>query len=152
MELNKYGLLLARAVFRVLPWDQNPGAPTSLSFGTLFQDLLKAIVGTERFYGATAYRGDVSIRCSLHNVRGKAMLFLPYDVVFGNAIDDFRCYTDIVCSESTAPAMLLGAQRIDVLTKMLSELTWPFWQSLAEYPAALLRNHVEQLVRGMGRL
>jgi hypothetical protein len=38
----------------------------------------------------------------------------------------------------------LRSQRVDVLTEILSEITWAFWQSNQSHPTAQLRAEVER--------
>jgi hypothetical protein len=152
LELNKFGLLFSKTAFRMVPWGREPESPMSLSFGNVFHSLLKVIVGAKRFYLGTGYHGDASIRCSLHNVRGHAMRFIPGNFVWGDNIDKFRSYTNVVLSDLLVAVMQMEAQRIDTLTKIVSDLTWSFWQSPEEYPVNNVRAYLEQTVRGMGRL
>jgi hypothetical protein len=149
VEISKYGLLFAARQFRVVQYGAADPRP-QLYFADLFQTLLKLTVFAERFYIVYGYRGNLLMNISLHHVQGQAMRFLAAGPLGDDDAEDFRCYTDLVSAERLVTVDQIRAQRVDVLTEILSDLTWAFWQSNAELPVARLRQNVEQMARQMG--
>lgn len=145
LELSKYGLLFAARQFNTVQWNGAADPRPQLWFADLFQTLLKATVSAEQFYIAHGYRGNLLINASLKNVQGQAMRFVAADI-FGDDADDFRCHADLVSAESIVTVDRISTQRVDVLTEILSDLTWAFWQRNAELPVARLRQSVEQQI------
>jgi hypothetical protein len=81
------------------------------------------------------------------------MRFLRGNPIFNDENpNDFRCQTDTVSAQRLTEADLIGTLRLDVLIDILSELTWAFWQTHAEHPAADLKQYLERVVREMGRI
>jgi hypothetical protein len=154
LELNKFGLLLLRSLFSEIPFyeSSHKQQPQQLHFRDLFHSLFKLTVCAERFYRARGFRGSLLIRTSLHDVMGRPMRFLPAHHLSDYTPEDFRCQTDIVSVERLTDADLIGAQSLDVLIDILSELTWPFWQLHREYPSDELQAYLERTVKEMGRI
>jgi hypothetical protein len=145
VELSKYGLLYcARQFSRV---QLVAGSPEELHFLGLFQILLRLTGTAERFYAARGYRGNLLIRASVHGVQGQVMRFVtPTGPFFlePETADDFRCFTDNVTAERLIGVDQFRLRRVEVLTEILSEITWAFWQSNRDFPTARLRASVER--------
>jgi len=143
VELNKYGLFYAARQFT--PLTPERGAPEELYFADLFHILLRLTTSADRFYVARGYRGNLLIRASVHRVRGEVMRFVPTNAYYDDlGPEDFRCFATDVTSERLLVVDELRSQRVDVLTDILSEITWAFWQSNLDYPTAQLRTEVER--------
>jgi len=149
VEVSKYGLLFAAKQFAVIPWAGNADAREQLYFANLFQTLLRLTICAERFYVANGHLGSVLMNISLHHVQGRAMRFVAADV-FGDNPEDFRCCTDLVSAERLITVDQIRAQRLDMLTEILSDLTWAFWQSNEDPPVERLRENVERMIERMG--
>jgi hypothetical protein len=142
VELSKYGLLYAVTHFGRRRLAEN--LPEELLFAGLFQVLLKLTTTAERFYAARGYRGNLLIRTSVHGVQGQIMRFVAADPHWDVDPEDYRCFTDSVAAERLLGVDQLRLQRVDVLTDILSEITWAFWQSNRDHPTAQLRASVER--------
>lgn len=150
-EINRFGLLFARTRFRKVPWEGQREVLVLL-YGDLFHSLCKSLYCAASFYGATGFRGTVLVRVSLHNVAGELMTFyriggLFYDDVSPN---DFRCIAEVVSVERLVEVDRIVRNKLDVLTDILGEFAWSFWQSLAEFPRDRLNAYAAETLRGMG--
>ena len=143
-ELSKYGLAFATRPFALRRWD-NANPSEHLVFGDLIHTALKLMICAERFYATNGYRGRALMRSSLHGVQGRSMRIRDADL-FGDTPDEFRCYATEVHAERLIGAEQL-ADKLNLLTDILSELTWPFWQGQDEYPRASLENGLRNIVR-----
>ncbi len=142
VELSKYGLLYtARHFARVR---QAEGLPEELHFSGLLQILLRLTTTAERFYAARGYRGNVLIRASVHAVQAQIMRFVNRGPFADEDLEDFRCFTNTVTAERLLGVDQLRSRRVDVITDVLSEITWAFWQSNQDHPTAQLRASVER--------
>jgi hypothetical protein len=151
VELGNYGLLFAARELSIIPWTiQQRDNSEQLNFDDLFHALLRSTAVAERFYTAHGYSGSIAMNTSLHNVRGQAMRFVPPPSVFGDNPEDFRCYTDLVSAERLVAVDEIRAQKQEVLTGILAELTWSFWQSYGAYPVDRLSQGVQQAIRLIG--
>jgi hypothetical protein len=146
LEVGKYGLLFAARQFKVIPWHPPVDQRPQLSFADLFHALLKLSVLAERFYVAHGYQGNLLMNASLHQIQGQAMRFLGAGHI-GDDPEDFRCYTNLVSTERLVTVDEMKAQRPDILTETLSDLTWAFWQGNADLPADRLRQEVERMIQ-----
>ena len=142
VELSKYGLLYAARHFARVR--QAEGLPEELHFLGLFQILLRLTTTAERFYAIPGYRGNLLIRASVHGVQGQIMRFVTTAPYVDVDLEDYRCFTDSVTAERLLGVDQLRSRRVDVLTDILSEITWAFWQSNAAHPTAQLRASVER--------
>ena len=151
-EVNRFGLLFARTRFRKLPWDgQQDGEPV-LVYGDLFHSLCKFLYCAESFYRTTGFQGSVLVRVSLHNVAEERMTFYRLGVVFFDDLspNDFRCIAEVVSAERLVEVDRIVTNKLDVLTDILGELAWSFWQSLAGFPIDRLKAYAAETLRGMG--
>jgi hypothetical protein len=142
VELNKYGLLYAARHFAQT--QAHPDLPFELHFLGLFQVLLRLTSTAGRFYSAVGYRGSLLIRTSVHLVRDQIMRFVPGNAYVGVDLEEYRCFAESVTAERLVGVDHLQERRVDVLTDILSEITWAFWQSNQEHPTAQLRRTIEQ--------
>lgn len=150
MELGSYGLLFLCGQFPVRGWAATPDAVQYLVFGDLFHALVRLTVCAARFYARFGYSGSLEMSVSLHHVQGWPMRFVdPVGPFRDDSPEDFRCHTDLVTAERLLTVEQIRAQRDDELTKILTELTWAFWQSNADHPTAQLREHVQALLQRM---
>jgi len=149
VEISNYGLLFVARHLALIPWAAGDGRE-QLFFRDLFQPLLRLTVSAERFYLARGYGGNLTINVSLHHVEGRAMRFVPADPYAGDDPEEFRCCTDDVSAERLVTVDEIHAQRVDVLTGILAEVTWAFWQSNAQHPVAPLRQSIERMMLEMG--
>jgi Putative DNA-binding domain len=150
-EINRFGLLFARTPFRELPWEGQREVPV-LSYGDLFHTLCKFLCCAESFYGATGFRGTVLARVSLHNVAEQRMTFyrirgMIYEDLSPN---DFRCIAEVVSTERLVGVDRIVTNKLDVLTDILGELAWSFWQSLTDFPRERLNAYAAELLQLMG--
>jgi hypothetical protein len=150
VEVSKYGLLFAATQFAVIPWAGQQDPREQLYFANLFQTLLRLTICAERFYVFHGYRGSVLMSVSLQHVQGRAMRFVPPPIPFPDSPEDFRCNTDVVSAERLLTVDQIREHTADVLTDILSDLTWAFWQSNADLPVAQLRQNVEAMTQQMG--
>lgn len=63
---------------------------------------------------------------------------------------DFRCIAEIVSTERLVEVGRIARNKLDVLTDILGELAWSFWQSLGEFPRARLNAYAAETLQGMG--
>lgn len=150
IELDKYGLLFTKRQFGIVSWAGQADQTEQLSFADLFQPLLYTMFWAHRFFDMYGYNGTIAISVLLRQVHGRAMRFVPGGEIFLDSPDDYRCQTDLVGAERIVQAEQLAAQRADILTELLAELTWAFWQSNAEFPLARLRQSVQQGLQQLG--
>ena len=61
-------------------------------------------------------------------------------------MEDFRCFSQTVSVERVISVEQFRLQRVEVLTDILEQLTWAFWQSNADHPTARLRQNIETLM------
>jgi hypothetical protein len=151
-EINRFGLLFSRTRFRKVPWgDQRDGVPVLL-YGNLFHGLCKFLYCAAGLYATTGFHGTVLVRVSLHNVREERMTFYRIGVPFFDDLspDNFRCIAEIVSTERVVEVDRIGTNKLDVLTDILGELAWSFWQSLSEFPRDRLKAYAAETLRGMG--
>ena len=150
-EVNRFGLVFARTYFGKLPWEGQRDVLV-LSYGALFHSLCKFLYCAESFYGATGFRGAVLVRVSLHNVAGERMTFYRIRGVILEDVspDDFRCIAGVVSTEQLVEVDRIVRNKLDVLTDILGELAWSFYQSLAEFPRGRLNDYAAETLRGMG--
>jgi hypothetical protein len=142
VELNRYGLLyVARDIALVR---QAEGLEEELHFLGLLQVLQRLVITSERFYAARGYRGNLLVRASVHGVHGRIMRFIGPGPIGEESLEDFRCITDTVNAERMVGVHQLRERRVDLITDILSEITWAFWQSNQEHPTAQLRALVER--------
>jgi hypothetical protein len=151
-EINRFGLLFARTQFRKVPWDGQQGGEPVLLYGDLFHSLSKFLYCAESFYGARGFRGTVLVRVSLHNVAGERMTFYRLGEMFLDdlAPNDFRCIAEVVSTERVVEVDRIVTNKLGVLTDILGELAWSFWQSLVEFPRDRLNTYAAETLRGMG--
>jgi hypothetical protein len=150
-EINTFGLLFARTRFRKIPWE-GQRETLVLLYADLFHSLCKFLYCAERFYCATRFRGSVLVRVSLHNVADERMTFYRLGGPFFDDVspNDFRCISEIVSTERVVEVDRIIRNKLDVLTDILGELAWSFWQSLAEFPRDRLNAYAAEILRGMG--
>jgi hypothetical protein len=150
-EMSRFGLLFTRARFRDLPWEGQRDVRI-LSYADLFHSLCKFLFCAESFYGATGFRGTVLVRVSLHNVAEERMTFYRIrGVIFDDLLpDDFRCIAEVVSTERLVEVDRIVTNKLNVLTDILGELAWSFWQSLAVFPRDRLSAYAAEVLRGMG--
>jgi hypothetical protein len=72
------------------------------------------------------------------------MRFVPSSPYAPADPEDFRRFADDVTAERLLGVDELRSQRVDVLTEILSEITWAFWQSNQSHPTAQPRAEVER--------
>lgn len=144
VELSKYGPLYAARNFSLF---REGDGPEQLHFSGLFQILLRLTAAADRFYNTCGYRGNALVRASVHEALGRHMRFIPANPYgFGPGLGDFQCFTDSVTAERLLSVDELRSRRVDVLTEVLSEIAWAFWQSNQNFPAAQLRDQVQGLI------
>jgi len=150
-EMNRFGLLFARTRFRKFPWEGQPDALV-LFYGDLFHSLCKLLCCAESFYAARGFRGTALIRVSLHNVAEERMTFYRLGGFFYQDLspDDFRCIAEVVSTERLVEVDRIVANKLDVLTDILGELAWSFWQSFGEFPRHRLNTYAAETLREMG--
>jgi len=144
-EHSKFGLLFASRPFGRLPWTRPEDPLRQLAFGDLLHILLKITMYALRFFRDT-YRGDVNITVSLASVQNQIMRFRNPDIHFldNDHADDFTCHADTVTAIRTFSTELLEENRAELVTSLLTEITWAFWQGFYEHPAAAIENLVRQ--------
>jgi len=150
VEVVKYGLLFVARQFAIINWSGEDDQRKQLYFAGLFQALLRLVVLAERLYVASRYHGSVQVNISLHHVLGQAMRFIGVDPMSYDDPEDFRCYTDLVSVERRFTVGEIQARRLDVLTEILAELTWAFWQSNQGHPTERLKVNVQKMMQQMG--
>jgi hypothetical protein len=64
--------------------------------------------------------------------------------------DNFRCIAEVVSTERLVEVDRVVTNKLDVLTDILGELAWSFWQSLAEFPRDRLNTYAAEILRTMG--
>jgi hypothetical protein len=150
-EINRFGLVFARTFFRKLPWE-GQGDVLVLSYADLFHSLCKFFYCAESFYGAKGFRGTVLIRVSLHNVAEERMTFYHIRGVILEDLspDDFRRISEVVSTERVLEVDRIVTNKLAVLTDILGELAWSFWQSLAGFPRDRLNAYATEILQGMG--
>ena len=150
-EINRFGLLFARTRFRQVPWEGQRDTPVLL-YGDLFHSLCKLLCCAEGFYGVTGFRGTALVRVSLHNVAGGRMTFFHIRGPLSDSVspNDFACIADTVSAERLVAVNRIETNKLDVLTDILSEIAWSFWQSLEEFPRNRLDAYVAETLDGMG--
>jgi Schlafen, AlbA_2 len=142
VELNKYGLLYAARHFAQVR--AHPDLSSELHFLGLLQVLLRLTSTAGSFYSAVGYRGSLLVRASVHMVSGQIMRFVSGNAYAGVDLEESRCFAESVTAERLVGVDHLQERRVDVLTDILSEITWAFWQSNQEHPTARLRKTIEQ--------
>jgi hypothetical protein len=149
-EINRFGHHLARTRFRRVPWEGQRDVPV-LFYGDLFDSLCKFLCCAESFYRAKGFRGSALIRVSLHNVAEERMTFYPIRSVLLENVspNDFRCIAETVSTERMVEVDRIVRNKLDVLTDILGDLAWSFWQSLAEFPRDRLNASAAEALRGM---
>lgn len=150
-EINRFGLLFARTRFRQVLWEGQRDTPILL-YGDLFHSLCKFLCCAEGFYGATGFRGTALVRVSLHNVAGERMTFYRIRGPLSEDVspNDFTCIADSVSAERLVEVSHIVTNKLDVLTDLLSELAWSFWQSLREFPRDRLSAYAAETFHAMG--
>jgi len=150
-EINRFGLVFARTYFHKLPWEGQRDVLV-LSYADLFHSLCKFLYCAESFYGAKGFRGTVLIRVSLHNVAEERMTFYRIRGVILEDLspDDFRCISEVVSTERVVEVDRIVTNKLAVLTDILGELAWSFWQSLAGFPRDRLNAYAAEILQGMG--
>lgn len=150
-EINRFGLLSARTIFRQVPWDGVDGYPVLL-YGDLFHSLCKLLYCADSFYSASGFRGTLSVRVSLHNVANERMTFFRIRGVFLDDLspNDFRCIADVVSVERLVAVDRISTNKLDVFTDFLGELAWSFWQSHREFPRERLNAYAAETLEAMG--
>jgi len=141
VELNKYGLLYAARHFARV---REGEGPEELHFSGLLQVLLRLATTAERFYTARGYGGNVLVRARVHGVQSQIMRFVPTNPYVGVDLENFRCFTDVIVTERLLGIDQIRTRSVDVVTDILSEITWAFWQSNTDHPTAQLRALVER--------
>ena len=150
-EINRFGLLFARTQFRKVPWGGQQEGLSVLLYGDLFHTLCKFLDCAESFYRVTGFRGTVLVRVSLHNVAEERMTFYRLSVPFLDDLspNDFRCIAEVVSMERLVDVDRIATNKLDVLTDILGELAWSFWQSLREFPRERLKAYAAETLGGM---
>lgn len=150
-EINRYGLLFVRTQFREMPWQGDDSQPV-LIYGDLFHMLCKVLCCAHAFYSMTGFKGSVLSRVSLHNVDEKRMTFYRLGAVIAEtaAADDFRCIADVVSAERLVDTELIATNKLDVLTDILREICWSFWQSLEPFPRDRLTEYAAEIFHTIG--
>lgn len=150
-ELNRYGLCFGREQFARVRIGKTQDSPWVLNFQTPFRLLARTLTCARRFYTASNYSGALTIQAGFHNARNEVMVFLSRDPFFSDLnLDDFRCVTgDVSSTQFTSAEELKDHWRV-VLCRVLTELTWSFWQSFEEFPTEELRRTLEAATQRMG--
>jgi hypothetical protein len=151
-EVNRFGLLFARTRFSKVPWGSQRDGPPVLLYGDLFHSLSKFLYCADGFYRTTGFHGTAWVRVSLHNVAGERMTFYRLGGLFFDDMspDNFRCIAEVVSTERLVEVDRVVTNKLDVLTDILGELAWSFWQSLAEFPRDRLNTYAAEILRTMG--
>jgi hypothetical protein len=88
---------------------------------------------------------------TLHNVQRQAMGFVrPAGFYAEYDANDYRCFTDLVSAERLVTVEQISSHKLDVLTDILAEVTWNFWQSYSSHPVDQLRQVTHELIRQTG--
>ncbi len=145
-ELNRYGLLFTSKQFAMRPWDGGNNPLRQLHFGDLVHAIINLFVCAKRFYSAKHYRGNLSFNASLHRVQGQVMEFRNRQFMDDEGPDQFRCYTNEISVERHMGPLEDRVQQGNLITDILSELTWPFWQGNGEYPRAHLEHNLQEQI------
>jgi hypothetical protein len=150
-EINRFGLLFARTRFRKVPWGGKQDGQPVLLYGDLFHTLCKFLYCAENFYRATGFHGALLVHVSLHNVAGERMTFYRLGGMIMEDVspDDFRCIAEVVSTERLVDVDRITTNKLDVLTDILGELAWSFWQSLGEFPRRRLDDYASEVLRQM---
>jgi hypothetical protein len=143
-ELNRYGLLFTAMQFEMRPWDGGNNALRQLHFGSLVHAIINLCFCARRFYSAEHYRGNLTFNASLYRVQGQVMEFRNRQFMDDYGPDQFRCYANEVSVERHVGPFEDRVQQGNLITDILSELTWPFWQGNGEYPRAHLENALQE--------
>ncbi|HEX4001028.1 MAG TPA: ATP-binding protein [Candidatus Acidoferrales bacterium] len=143
VELLNYGLFFISRSFTVVRWWQSMDDIQQLAFGDLFQALVRLTVRAERFFNMHGYSGSLSINVSLHEVQGRAMRFYDNPGPFPDDPEDFRCHTNLVTCERLTTVDELRSRNASLLSGILAELTWAFWQSNRPQPVDQLSRTVQ---------
>jgi hypothetical protein len=151
LEVNRYGMLLLSRPFGTTTWHGNQDLRQQLRFADLFQALLRFTVLAQHFYTDYGFAGAFTIQVSLQRVRGQSMRFVgpPQDMPFDDP-EDFRCHSTEVFAERLVTLDQIRDRKAEVLTEILTELTWAFWQHLRDLPVDVLRVNVQQLINQIG--
>jgi Putative DNA-binding domain len=151
VEVTNFGFMFAARHLALILWNQNNEMEgQQIVFRDLIQPLIRLAVLAERFYSRWGYGGNLTINVHLHHVQGIAMRFVPANHFVEDHPDDFRCYTDEVSVERLVTIDEIRGQRIDVLTGILTELTWAFWQRFNDHPMGRLRQSVADILQQLG--
>jgi|HubBroStandDraft_6_1064221.scaffolds.fasta_scaffold00205_56 hypothetical protein len=147
VELNKYGLLYVSRPFGTRPWVNAEDATRQLAFGDLLHTLMQTTTCAMRFY-AKKFRGDMLVDVSLMSVANRIMRFRDTKPPFFDvgSPDDYRCQSDTVFVSRIVSTDELNQRHSDIVTDILGELTWAFWQGNGDHPVAALGAFVTQLL------
>jgi hypothetical protein len=76
------------------------------------------------------FRGDVLVTTSLLSVQNQVMRFRDPDPHFpdNDSADEFRCHGGTVTATRIVGSEELSAKQSVLVTDILTELTWAFWQ------------------------
>ncbi len=151
-EINRFGLLFARTQFHKVGWQGD--AQPILLFRDLFFPLCKFLYCAHSFYRATGFHGGLLVQASLRNVANERMTFYRIENVAleGLSPNDFRCIADVVSTERFVGVdrIVTNENKFDVLTSILAELAWSFWQAFGAFPRRRLDRYAADTLDGLG--
>ena len=84
----------------------------------------------------------------LSNCYQQSMPFVAWDQF---ELDDFRSVERTVSAEEMASAEILDAQIDGILSRLMAQLCWSFWQPADAFPGQLLTQSISNVIRNMGR-
>jgi hypothetical protein len=65
-------------------------------------------------------------------------------------VDDYECFEERVLVSQRSSAELLAENSTELVQDVLRQMCWSFWQSAEDFPAAGLREYIEQVTGQMG--
>ncbi|MGO9638143.1 MAG: helix-turn-helix domain-containing protein [Terracidiphilus sp.] len=146
-DLTQYGFIFWKAA--VESFEGMISATTIWEFGSVLRTILKALVCSNRFYSTTHYRGSLQIDVTLSNCFQQCMPFFDSNEY---RPDDFRSIEYTICAQETTSAEILCAQLDVLLNKLMTQISWSFWQSSEPFPTESLARIVSSKVHSMGLL
>ena len=147
-EISKYGLSFGAAKIETYT---EVGCECS-RFYNIFQLSVKMLSCAYKFYEAVGFQGDLVVQLSLHNMKGRAMPFIPVSLDFSDELETFRSFDVAITAEQITSSETLKSNLEEVLQQLLLEVCWSYWQGSGPFPTDTLKNYVHESLQRMGRL
>jgi len=147
-DITQFGFVFWKTTMQLQQATRNDTTTNHWKFFDPFATVLKALVCASRYYKAIRFQGAVEIEVRLTNCFRQSLPFLAGgENHFG--FDAFRSLESTITASEITSVESLDLQLGPLITRLLIQVCWSFWQSEESFPEVELAKEIGQMVSGM---